>query len=176
MANKKKKTKAKAPRSIVDDVKTLRDDARVRLHLAGNEVRDAWDTLSKQAEGVAIKLERSMKDAQKAPATQAARLKLHLGIMELQQRWDAVQPALHAFSTAIEKKGEEAAAALRSLPNETQKLQARLAEMDAQDAVAARLEQARTEIAKAKASSQRALASAGKTFKDAVKTVKKALA
>jgi hypothetical protein len=30
---------------LVDDLRTLRDEARVRLHLAAMDVRDAWESL-----------------------------------------------------------------------------------------------------------------------------------
>jgi hypothetical protein len=177
-AKAKAKTSAAAPRTSTfkDELKTLRDEAKVRLHLAGTEVRDAWDALSSQAEQVAHKLERAVKDVEKQPATEQARLKLHLTAMELRDQWEAVQPQLRAFSSALAQKGEEAAAALRALPTEQQKLQAKLAEMNAEAAISARLERAKHEIAKAKSASERLVRDAGKTFKDALKSIKKSFA
>jgi hypothetical protein len=175
MATKKKKPAPTAV-SFKAELKTLRDDAKVRLHLAGAEVRDAWDKLAKDAETVANKLERAVKDAEKSPASESAKLKLHLAAMELREQWDAVQPQLHAFSNALAQKGEEAAAALRNLPSEQAKLQAKLAEMNAEVAINARLEQAKAELGKAKTASQRLIKDASKTFKDTLKNIKKALA
>ena len=46
----------------LNEVRALRDELRVRIHLAGLEVRDAWEPLEKRLDGVEADL-RSIKHA-----------------------------------------------------------------------------------------------------------------
>lgn len=44
---------------ILDDLRTQRDELRVRMHLAKAEVREEWESLEKQWQHVESKLERT---------------------------------------------------------------------------------------------------------------------
>jgi hypothetical protein len=44
-------------------LETLRDEIRVRLHLAGMEARDAWAELGKEADRVSAEINRTTRDA-----------------------------------------------------------------------------------------------------------------
>src|ERR1039458_8708709 len=94
--------------ALATELRGLMDDVRVRLHLAGMDVRGSWEELSKQAQHLSSQLERAAKDVSKSALTQEARLRVHLAVMEAKEQWTHLQPHLAAVANSLQKVGDEA--------------------------------------------------------------------
>ncbi len=175
----KKKAGGKKPNPTVaalvklaEELRGLMDDVRVRLHLAGLDVRGSWEELSKQAQHLSSKLEQAAKEVNKSALTQEARLRVHLAVMEAREQWQHVHPRLLTVANSLQKVGDEAIESLRSLPSEQLKLQAALAQMNATNAIEERTREAREQLGKAKNAAERLLQDATKTVHSAVKDLR----
>ena len=194
-AAKKTKVKAKAKRvpapraavkksnptlaalvALATELRGLMDDVRVRLHLAGMDVRGSWEELSKQAQQLSTQLERAAKDVSKSALTQEARLRVHLAVMEAKEQWTHLQPRLATVANSLQKVGDEAIDGLRALPGEQLKLQAALAQMNATTAIEQRTQEARAQLDKAKNAAEKMLHDATKTVHAAVKELRSKIA
>lgn len=158
--------------ALATELRGLMDDVRVRLHLAGMDVRGSWEELSKQAQHLSSQLERAAKDVGKSALTQEARLRVHLAVMEAKEQWTHLQPRLATVTTSLQKLGDEAIEGLRELPSEQLKLQAALAQMNATTAIEQRTTEARAQLGKAKNAAEKLLHDATKTVHSAVKDLR----
>lgn len=112
----------------------LRDELRVQLHLAGMEAERAWEALEPHVSHTETRLRHAAESARHGAHDRKATLEMHLALMDVRDRLREMEPALHALGQRIQQAGAEAAA---SVPDPV-KLQARLASMDAADALQAR--------------------------------------
>lgn len=162
--------------ALATELRGLMDDVRVRLHLAGMDVRGSWEELSKQAQSLSSQLERAAKDVSKSALTQEARLRVHLAVMEAKEQWTHLQPRLATVTNSLQKLGDEAIEGLRELPGEQLKLQAALAQMNAATAIEQRTHEARAQLGKAKNAAEKLLHDATKTVHSAVKDLRSKIA
>lgn len=78
--------KEKPIEDAVTRLTALREELRLKIHLAGMDAHDEWEELRPRL----LKLESALRRR-----TGEARVQLHLGVMELRDAWDAVEPRLH---------------------------------------------------------------------------------
>lgn len=114
-----------------EGIARLRDEVRVRVHLAGLEAKQAWEGLETQLGRAQTRLEQAARSAEQGLHDGPAGLEVHLAVMEARDRLRELAPALQAIRARIERAGEQGAA---QVPDAL-KLEAQLAKMDLADAV-----------------------------------------
>lgn len=126
-------------------VAAVREEIKLRAHLLGMEAKDAWEEiLLPQLD----EIERRLSDAGRTAEHRAeesvdeqTRMRLHLALLEARDRWHEVEPYLRDAVAKLRSAGGQAKGALANLPSESMKLRAKLAAMDAEEAIQQRVEQ-----------------------------------
>jgi hypothetical protein len=101
-----------AAHDTIEKLAAFRDDVKVRIHLAGMEVKDIW----KEAEPAVTRVETRLKkalDVVVPGGAEQVRLELTLGLAEAKDHVHALEPKLHAFGDAITDAGRTAIAKLK---------------------------------------------------------------
>jgi hypothetical protein len=118
-----------------EKLKTLGERLRVKLHLAGMEVKDMKSDLVETVDGLSRRLTDYAGTLEKTRET--AEVQLHLGLMEARQRWEvAKDQAGHALKLMNEDKAK-AKAFLQDM-----RVQAQLAKAETSDV----LQETKTEL------------------------------
>ncbi len=130
--------RAKASRAA-ETFATWRDTVKVQAHLAGKEAEDLMMEMTEHLSTMADRLDKLAREG--GPETDEARLKLHLALMEARDRWDKLRPTYERLVHAARSGGKATA---ETLGIDRAQVQAHLARMDAEDAIEARAEEART--------------------------------
>jgi len=116
----------------------LRDELGVQLHLAGLEAQEAWRGLEPHLARAQGRLEEAGRSLARGLHDEPASLEAHLALMETRDRLRELQPSLQALRARVRQAREGARAAI---PDPV-KLQARLASMELEDALAQRRREA----------------------------------
>lgn len=87
--------------SLTDRLHRIRDQLRVRGHLAALEARSAWDRANLESVGEEL-----------ARARDEARVQAHLGAMEARDAWGRVDRELATMAGKTGRAGDEAVATL----------------------------------------------------------------
>lgn len=116
------------------ELRTLRDEVRLKIHLASMDRRDAWERLRPEVDRVANRLEIAFEEAAALGDRfgDEAELQFHLGWMEARDRWHSLEPHVDRVVSHLQTLGEEVADAADQAVEET-KLQSTLAKMEARD-------------------------------------------
>lgn len=102
-------TLAKVARDTIDRLTTLRDEVRVRLHLAGMEAKDFWRRAEPVVQRVETRLASAL-DGVVEGGSEQVRLELHLGLAEARDRIHELEPKTRALGEAMSEKGRAALA------------------------------------------------------------------
>jgi len=100
-------------KDTVDQLTTLRDEVKLRLHLAGMDARDAWH----DAEPHLMRAEKRLRDVldNVAPGTaEQVKLELHLGLAEARDKLATVEPKVRALGSAFTDAGQKAVDTLKA--------------------------------------------------------------
>jgi len=100
-------------KDTVDRLATLRDEVKLRLHLANMEAGDAW----KAAEPHLFRAEERLRQALDTVvpgASEQVRLELHLGLAEARDRVAAIEPKARALGEALTDAGRTAVDKLKA--------------------------------------------------------------
>ena len=112
------------------DLASLRDEIRVRLHLAGMEAKRVWEALEPHVARTQAQLRDAADSATRSLHDREPSLELHLALMDARDRLREMEPGLRAIGARLREAGAEVVA---SIPDPV-KLEARLASMDLEDA------------------------------------------
>ena len=111
-----------------DKLKTLSGKLRVKLHLAGMEVKDMKTDLAETVDGLSRRLHDYAGSLEKTKET--AEVQLHLGLMDAKKHWEVTkEQADHALKLIKEDK-EKAKAFLQDI-----RVQAKLAKAETSDSL-----------------------------------------
>lgn len=103
-------------RSIVQDtadrLAAVRDDLKVRLHLANLEVKDAWKEVEPAIEQAEGRLRKAL-DVVVPGGAEQVRLEFNLGLKEARDRVAKIEPQLHKIGTELTDAGKATLAKLR---------------------------------------------------------------
>lgn len=106
------------------DLTTLRDELKVKMHLAKMNAADAWTAL----EPALQKVERGLEDAasKAGDATEKVRLQAHLGLAQLKDQWPGIEQAVGQVVDDMKKAGDNVKTNV-----DTARVKAHLASLDA---------------------------------------------
>jgi len=100
-------------KDTVGHLSTLRDEIKLRLHLANMDARDAWH----DAEPHLTRAEKRLRDVLEsvAPGTsEQVKLELHLGLAEARDKLASVEPKVRALGDAFTDAGRKAVDTLKA--------------------------------------------------------------
>ena len=112
MANDEPTLRALAQDAITR-LAAIRDDLKVRIHLAGMEAADAWKELEPQVETVTSGLKTAL-DATVVGGSEQARLQLELGVAEASDRLQVIERRFERIGHDVVRDTRESLAALRT--------------------------------------------------------------
>lgn len=130
MSERREELRERAERAG-EELRRLRDELGVRLHLAGLEAKGLWSSLEPHLARIEARLEEAAAGAARELHDQEAALRLHLALMDARDRLAEVEPALRSLGDRIRAAGAEVAG---GIPDPV-RLQAKLASMDLEDAL-----------------------------------------
>lgn len=150
------------------DLAQVRDELRVKLHLAKQDAQDAWKAMEPKIQTVEKKLEEV---AQKAGAAgEEARLQASLGAAEIKARWPGLERALGQLVADVKRGARDVVTEV-----DIARVKAHLAEMDAADAAQKAAGKAQGELKKASAEFAAEMEKAAAEIKTSVASLKKKL-
>jgi hypothetical protein len=127
-------------------VASFADEMKLQMHLAAKDAQDAFAALAPQMKKVEKELDDLGEKGQEgleSAVGEETRLQFHLAAMEARDRWNEMQPDLMKITQHIAEAGKKATEALGL---DEASLKARLAQMDAEDAIKARAEKFKAEF------------------------------
>lgn len=150
------------------DLAQVRDELRVKLHLAKQDAQDAWKAMEPKIQTVERKLDEVAKKAN--AAGDEARLQASLGAAEIKARWPGFERALGQLVDDVKRGAKDVATEV-----DIARVKTHLAEMDAADAAHKAASKAQGELKKASAELGAELEKAAAEIKSSVATLKKKL-
>lgn len=111
MANDEAKLRSIA-KEAADRLAAVRDDFKVRLHLAELEVRDAWKEAEPHVEQAENRLRKAL-DVVVPGGAEQVRLELSLGLKEARDRVTKIEPQLQKIGGQLTDAGKAALTKLR---------------------------------------------------------------
>lgn len=99
-------------RETADKLAAVRDDLKVRLHLAELEVRDAWKEAEPHVEQAEARLRKAL-DVVVPGGAEQVRLELTLGLKDARDRVAKIEPQLQKIGSQLTDAGKSALAKLR---------------------------------------------------------------
>lgn len=144
------------------DLKQLRDELKVRVHLAKKDAETAW----KDIEPAFGKLERKLEDAARVveDTTEKARLQAKLGLAEVKAQWPGFEKAIEQITDDVKKGAADLKTGI-----DTARVKAHLAQMDAAEKATANQD----EFKKASADLQAEIEKAANEIKSSFLSLKK---
>lgn len=150
------------------DLAQVRDELRVKLHLAKQDAQDAWKAMEPKIKTVENRLEEL---AQKANAAgDEARLQASLGAAEVKARWPGLERALSQVVADVKRGARDVATEV-----DIARVKTHLAEMDAADAAQQAARKAQGELKKASSELSAEMEKAAAEIKTSVAELKKKL-
>ncbi|MCC7108202.1 MAG: hypothetical protein IT382_02845 [Deltaproteobacteria bacterium] len=150
------------------DLAQVRDELRVKLHLAKQDAQDAWKAMEPRIQGVERKLEEVALKVN--AAGEEARLQASLGAAELKARWPGLEGALGQLVNDVKRGARDVATEV-----DVARVKTHLAEMDAADAAEQAAKKAQGELKKASAELGVEFEKAAAEIKSSVSALKKKL-
>lgn len=162
-------------KNAAEELGRVKDTLKVKAHLGSMEAEQAFTAVNDQLLKVSHQLVRAAEKGVeniKDLKDEDAQLQLHLGLMDARDRWENLRPHLVKIAQEVEDTGQ---ATLDSLGVDRAKLQARLAEMDAEDAIKRRTEEAKVAFSKAGEGANKIAQDFLGEFKDALEDIRERL-